>query len=246
MNIFESIEIISDDDDNTTPVIREKSKKIVEIIKPYVCDNPNIFEIGVDEAGRGPLFGRVYTGAVILPKNKELFDFSKMKDSKRFHSKKKINEVAEYIKENAISWSVTYADEKVIDDINILQATQQAMHNSIMDVINKTSLFNNVKNIHLLIDGNYFNQLKINNMIVPYLTIEGGDNKYASIAAASILAKVERDKYIEKLCEENPELIDKYALNTNKGYGAKKHIEGIKQYGITQWHRKSFGICKNY
>jgi ribonuclease HII len=139
MNIFESIEIISDDDDNTTPVIREKSKKIVEIIKPYVCDNPNIFEIGVDEAGRGPLFGRVYTGAVILPKNKELFDFSKMKDSKRFHSKKKINEVAEYIKENAISWSVTYADEKVIDDINILQATQKSMHKSILEIMKKTN-----------------------------------------------------------------------------------------------------------
>jgi ribonuclease HII len=76
--------------------------------------------------------------------------------------------------------------------------------------------------------------------------IEGGDNKYTSIAAASILAKVERDKYILSLCDEHPELIEKYSLNTNKGYGSKKHLNGIKQYGITDWHRKSFGICKNY
>ena len=82
--------------------------------------------------------------------------------------------------------------------------------------------------------------------MVPYTTIEGGDNKYASIAAASILAKVERDKYIEELCQENPELINHYAIDSNKGYGAKKHIAGIKEHGITIWHRRSFGICKNY
>ena len=217
-----------------------------KILKRCLNDDEKVFEIGVDEVGRGPLFGRVYTGAVILPKNEELFDYSKMKDSKRFHSKKKINQVAEYIRENAIAWSVDYADEKVIDEINILQATQQTMHKSIMNVINKRDLSKKLENINLLIDGNYFNQLKIENKVVPYITIEGGDNKYASIAAASILAKVERDKYIEELCEEHPDLIEKYALNTNKGYGAKKHIDGIKQYGITQWHRKSFGICKNY
>jgi ribonuclease HII len=76
--------------------------------------------------------------------------------------------------------------------------------------------------------------------------IEGGDNKYTSIAAASILAKTERDKYIEELCKENPELVERYDINSNKGYGSKKHMDGIKQYGITKWHRKTFGICKEY
>jgi ribonuclease HII len=81
---------------------------------------------------------------------------------------------------------------------------------------------------------------------IRHTCIEGGDNKYVAIAAASILAKVERDKYIEELCLKYPELIEHYSIDNNKGYGAKKHIEGIKQYGITLWHRKSFGICKNY
>jgi ribonuclease HII len=81
---------------------------------------------------------------------------------------------------------------------------------------------------------------------IKYVTIEGGDNKFCSIAAASILAKVERDKYIDDLCVENPELSERYGIDTNKGYGAKKHLDGIKQFGITKWHRKTFGICKSY
>jgi ribonuclease HII len=104
----------------------------------------------------------------------------------------------------------------------------------------------------LLIDGNYFNPIttfnKKTNKIesVPYTMVKGGDNIYASIAAASILAKVERDNYIEKLCEENPILIEHYGIDTNKGYGAKKHIEGIKEHGITIWHRRTFAPCKDY
>ena len=240
MNKFVNMEI-SDTDTGSDIVVPKK----IGFIKPYYDDNPEIIEIGVDEAGRGPLFGRVYTSAVILPKNTD-FDYTKMKDSKRFHSKKKINQVAEYIRENAIAWSVTYADEKLIDNINILQATQQSMHNSIMCVISEQNLVNKINSVNLLIDGNYFNQLKIENKIVSYRTIEGGDNKYASIAAASILAKVERDKYIETLCELNPDLSEKYGIDSNKGYGAKKHLDGIKEHGITIWHRRSFGICKNY
>ena len=105
---------------------------------------------------------------------------------------------------------------------------------------------------NLLIDGNYFNPITILNKktnkieAMPYITIEGGDNKYSSIAAASILAKVERDKYIDELCEQNPTLAEYYGIDSNKGYGAKKHIDGIKEHGITIWHRRSFGICKNY
>ena len=104
----------------------------------------------------------------------------------------------------------------------------------------------------LLIDGNYFKQLTILNkgktklVHINYETVEGGDNKFTSIAAASILAKVERDKYIHELCEENPELIERYGIDSNKGYGSKKHMDGIKTYGITKWHRRTFGICKTF
>jgi ribonuclease HII len=106
--------------------------------------------------------------------------------------------------------------------------------------------------VHLLIDGNYFIPItflnKETNKIetIPYDFIEGGDNKYSAIAAASILAKVERDKYIEDLCVANPDLVEKYSLDTNKGYGSKKHLDGIKEHGITIWHRRTFGICSTF
>ena len=221
------------------------------ILNNYYLPDNDIMEIGVDEAGRGPLFGRVYSAAVILPKDNS-FDHFRMKDSKKFHSKKQIEEAAEYIKQNALAWYVSFEDEKVIDQINILQATQKAMHNAILETRNQCKEKNIDVRFHLLIDGNYFNPLTIFNKkmnkleIIPYSCIEGGDNKYTSIAAASILAKVERDKYIEELCKENPELVEKYGIDQNKGYGAKRHLDGIREHGITIWHRRSFGICKQY
>lgn len=230
------------------------------LLKKYYHELSTL-EIGADEVGRGPMLGRVYSGAVILPKD-DSFDHFKMKDSKKFTSKnpKKIQEVAEYIKEHAIAWAVEYEDEKVIDAINILQATQSAMHKAIKSVIKQleqtqseqVSLGPNYDNLLLLIDGNYFKQLTILNhgktklVHINYETIEGGDNKYTAIAAASILAKVERDKYIHELCVENPELVERYGIDSNKGYGSKVHMDGIKKYGITKWHRRTFGLCKNY
>jgi len=211
-------------------------------------ENSSAFEIGVDEVGRGPLFGRVYTAAVILPKD-DSFDHFKMKDSKRFHSKKKIQEVANYIKENAISWSISFEDEKTIDKMNILQATQQSMHKCIEDILKKQG---NTHTYKLLIDGSYFKSYfyysssdkKIKQM--EHECIVGGDNKYTSIAAASILAKVARDEYIEQLCTEYPYLDEHYCIASNKGYGAKKHMDGIVAHGITPWHRRSFRPCSSY
>jgi ribonuclease HII len=234
---------------------REKKEKIITNLNKSFYEDEKIIELGVDESGRGPLFGRVYTSAVILPKD-ETFDFSKVKDSKKFHSKKKIEEVAEYIKLNALCWEINYVDEKTIDEINILQATQLSMHNSINEVCRKykEKYLVDKKDItfSLLIDGNYFNPITTYNKEtnkfenISYVTIEGGDNKYASIAAASILAKVERDKYIAELCDKNPELKEYYGIDKNKGYGVKKHLEGIKEHGISLWHRKTFSPCKNY
>lgn len=208
---------------------------------------------------RGPLFGRVYTAAVILPKDNS-FDCSMVKDSKKFHSKKKIEEASNYIKEHALGWYISFEDEKKIDEINILQATQLSMHNSILEI--RKLMIKNFKEegreenkdytFSLLIDGNYFKPItylnkKTNKLeSIPHVTVEGGDNKYASIAAASILAKVERDRYIDELCKEHPTLAEYYSIDSNKGYGAKKHLDGIKEHGITIWHRRSFGICKSF
>jgi ribonuclease HII len=233
--------------------------KMEKSVKQYHNKDETIFEIGVDEVGRGPLFGRVYTAAVILPKD-ITFDCSMVKDSKKYHSKKKIDEAAKYVKEHALAWYVSFEDEKTIDEINILQATQLSMHSSIKEVRKQ---FNKILqeqgkeekidySYNLLIDGNYFKPItylnkKTNKLeSIPYITIEGGDNKYASIAAASILAKVERDKYIDDLCQLYPNLAEHYSIDSNKGYGAKKHMDGIKEHGITIWHRRSFAPCKNY
>ena len=214
-----------------------------EPLTKFYKEDDDIFEIGVDEVGRGPLFGRVYTGAVILPKDTD-FDFTLLKDSKKFTNVKKIKEVAEYIKEHAVAWNVTYKDETVVDKINIRQSVLTSMHDSIKGIMTEN------KNYFLLVDGNDFKPyMKFENDTfnqVEHKCIEGGDNKYCAIAAASILAKTERDKYIEDLCEEHPELKERYSLDKNKGYGTKLHIDGIKKYGISKWHRKSYGICKDY
>jgi ribonuclease HII len=236
-----------------TEVTVKRKRNIQQPLKQAFNLDTTIIEIGIDEAGRGPMFGRVYAGVAVLPKD-DSFDHSQMKDSKKFHSKKKIEQVAEYIKQNAIAWAVEYEDERTIDEINILQATQSAMHKGIKNVLSQLSKLTDINydNILLLVDGNYFKPFTVVNKnktkleTIKYQMVEGGDNKYTSIAAASILAKVERDTYIDKLCEENPELIEHYGIDSNKGYGSKKHMDGIKQHGITKWHRKTFGICKEY
>lgn len=220
---------------------------------PYFNDHEGIADIGVDEAGRGPLFGRVYASAVILPKETiGAFDHTLMKDSKKFASKKKILDAAEYIKANASAWAVTYEDEKTIDKINILQATQQAMHRAIKECIDMhTQRSRKDSEFHLLVDGNYFKSYmqydKHTGTItsVPHTCVKGGDNTYSSIAAASILAKVSRDTYIESLCDEHEYLDAIYGIRGNKGYGAKKHMDAVREHGITMWHRLSFAPCKN-
>ena len=242
---------------------KETKPKKTRTIKPKIMlehfynNDSNQFEIGIDEAGRGPMFGRVYSAAVILPKNDD-FKYELLKDSKKFSSLKKINEVAQYIKENALAYSVQYEDEKTIDKINIRNATHCAMHKAITNVIvkfsenNKTLLNYSKKseNYYLLVDGNdfksytYLNESSSIIEQVNHILIEGGDNKYCSIAAASILAKVERDAYIKELCDCYKKLDTYYALEKNKGYGTAKHMDGIDNYGISPWHRTTYGRCK--
>lgn len=212
-----------------------------------IYDPSNNLEMGIDECARGPLFGRLYVAATILPKNED-FKHDEMKDSKKIKSRKKMRELSDYIKEHAIAWHIHFIEADVIDEINIRQAVLKGMKECIKQVLLKVDI--TAKNTFIVIDGNDFTGYTVfdndTQMIreVPYTTVEQGDGKYTFIAAASILAKNAHDEYILELCEEHPELITRYGLDTNVGYGTKKHLEGIVEYGITQWHRKTYARCK--
>ena len=173
---------------------------------------------GVDEVGRGPLIGPVVAAAVILPKD---FVLEGLTDSKKL-SEKKREAFYQIIKEKAISIGVGVIDEKRIDEINIYEATKEAM---IMAINNL-----NPKPEHVLIDAM---PLDLN---VPTTSIIKGDLLSISISAASVIAKVERDHMLYVMDKEYP----MYDLKNNKGYGTKKHLEAIKKYGITKYHRLSY------
>jgi ribonuclease HII len=208
--------------------------------------NPDLLYIGIDEVGRGPLFGRVYAAATLLPKD---MDTSKIKDSKLIHSAKKRTTIASMIKANAVAWSIQYETEQAIDTINILQATQNAMHKCVTHMLKQIDVADHAR-IHLLIDGTYFrpyvyydNEKKTFKEL-PYTCIVKGDGSQPSIGAASIIAKVERDAYVDEMCDVHPYLDAYYGLRSNKGYGSKKHMDGIRAHGISAWHRTSFAPCK--
>ena len=195
----------------------------------------NINEIGLDEAGRGPLIGRVYAGAVIWDNDKEC-EF--IKDSKKLTPKKRALAL-DWIKNNIIYWGVGYADEKEIDKINILNATKLAMDRAIEDLKKNKDYKYNHEISYLLIDGNgWENKFKKDSYKVE--SIVKGDSLYYSIAAASIIAKEHHDMHIKELVLNNPELDEKYSLLSNMGYPTVKHFDGIRKYGTSEYHRKSF------
>ena len=179
---------------------------------------------GVDEVGRGSLIGPVYAAAVILNKsiNRKL-----LKDSKSL-TKDKREELDKYIKENSI-WAIGQASTKEIEKINILHASLLAMKRAILKLTKKPYL--------VLIDGNKLPDLKNYNL----KCIVKGDQKISSISAASIIAKVSRDKFITTLSKK----FRNYGWDTNSGYGTKKHLSAIKKFGITKYHRKTFSPISN-
>ena len=210
-----------------------------------IYDESNQYEIGVDECARGPMFGRLYVAAAILPKDNS-FRHELMKDSKKIKSKAKMRELSDYIKEHAIAWHIHFVEASVIDEINIRQAVLRGMRESIKQVMIKIGS----EDVMLVVDGNDFppyttfdNETETLREI-PSVTVEKGDGTYSFIAAASILAKNAHDEYILELCEQYPLLKTRYSLHENVGYGTAKHMAGIREHGITQWHRKSFGACK--
>jgi ribonuclease HII len=221
---------------------------------PELCRGSEIV-IGIDEAGRGPMFGKLYVAGVVLPKD-ATFRHQDMKDSKKFHSSKQIKEVSEYIKTNALAWYIHSVSESMIDQINIRQSVLLAMTECAKQCIRQLQhTFPKMvpeQDAFLLVDGNdyngcsFFDESRETFVDIPYQTFEGGDNTYTAIAAASILAKVARDEYIAQLCVEYPTLDTRYGISQNKGYGTKRHLDGIREHGICEFHRKSFGICKNY
>jgi len=213
-----------------------------------IYDESNQYEVGVDECARGPMFGRLYVAAVILPKD-NLFQHALMKDSKKIKSKLKMRELSDYIKEHAIAWHIHFIEASVIDEINIRQAVLKGMREAIRQVLSKIDNPEG-EGTMLVVDGNDFppyttfdNETETIHEI-PSVTVEKGDGTYSFIAAASILAKNAHDEYILDLCEEYPLLKTRYSLHENVGYGTAKHLDGIREHGITQWHRKTYGLCK--
>lgn len=208
----------------------------------------DIIELCVDEAGRGCLMGDVCAAAVIMPSvYKENDDLIKMiKDSKKLTPKKRAI-LADYIKKNAIAYGIGTASSKEIDELNILRATHLAMHRAIDKIkVQFDKLLIDGSNFKPYIKKNNFSNEKEDDIWVEYECIVSGDNEYLGIAAASILAKTYRDNTIDEMCKNDPVVDSKYGFSKNKGYGTKKHIEGIKEYGILDIHRKSFAPCKKY
>lgn len=178
---------------------------------------------GVDEVGRGPLIGPVVACACILPVN---FYHKDIKDSKKL-SEKKREEMYKIIKENAISIGLGIVSEKVIDEVNIYEATKIAMKEAIKNL--------NITPEHVLIDAM---KLELN---IPSTSIIKGDAKSESIAAASIIAKVTRDHMLDEMDKEYP----MYDLKNNNGYGTKKHLEALQTYGPCKYHRVSYSPVRN-
>ena len=182
---------------------------------------------GVDEVARGTLVGSVVAAAIIIPDNFITKLMYKVNDSKKLSSKKR-EELYDLIINNC-NCGIGIINNETIDEINILEATKLAMYSALtqLNIVDYT-----------LIDGN----VVVDNLSVPQQQIVKGDCKSISIASASVIAKVTKDRIMDQLHEEYPQ----YSWNTNRGYGTKKHIDAIKKYGITKYHRKSFGICQKH
>jgi len=189
-----------------------------QILKCY--KKRGVVEAGCDEAGRGCLAGPVYAAAVILP---EKFDLPELNDSKLLKEKTRYS-LRVLIERQALAWAVAWADNTEIDRINILNASILAMQRAIEKL--------SIEPAYLLIDGNRFKPYKT----IPHECVIKGDGIYASIAAASILAKTYRDDYMQSLHKE----LDMYSWDTNKGYPTKKHRKAIAAFGMSIYHRRSF------
>jgi ribonuclease HII len=244
-------------EENPTTIPPKKPRvKRLEVLLPS-CQTSGKIEVGIDECARGCVFGSTFIGAVVLPEDfMEKAQAAKIviRDSKKMSAKQREKSAA-YIKENAVVYSIVSKDNKRIDEINILQAVIEAMHEAITHILDHTDLDK------ILVDGNKFNPYyhPRTKKEIPHECIEKGDATYASIACASILCKVQHDKWIADLLEEegnsnhtggsenSPDgLYGKYGIGSNMGYLTQTHTDAIAKYGITDLHRQSFYPCNQY
>ena len=202
----------------------ERLTKLKEIEEKIYNSKEVKYICGIDEAGRGPLAGPVVIAAVIMPRNSMI---EGVNDSKKI-SERKREQLYEQITSEAIDWAVGIVDQKEIDEINILNATKKALHMAISNL--------KVKPDRILVDA----LEHIDTYGIPYTSIIKGDAKIYSISAASIIAKVTRDRIMKEYDEIYPE----YGFSGHKGYGTAKHIQALKTYGPCSLHRKTF--IKNF
>jgi ribonuclease HII len=213
------------------------SKSTTKVASPYKLryKDDDAIEVGLDEAGRGCLFGRLYVGAVVF--SNDVTDFADyeggaemvalIKDSKLL-TKRRREMAYDFIVENALAYSVAYAEAAEVDALNVLQADLATMHRALDSL--------EVPVERVLVDGDHWR---------PYKDTEGyaivdGDAQYLSIAAAGILAKVSRDRWVAEQIAAHPEWHTQYGLGTNMGYGTAAHMKGLKEHGATLEHRRSF------
>lgn len=192
-------------------------------LKPFMHED--LLEAGCDEAGRGPLAGPVYAAAVILPKD---FHHPLLNDSKQMTEKNR-DLLRPIIEREAVAWAVEAVQAEEIDTLNILWASVTGMQRAVLRLDPRPQF--------LLIDGNKFRPFE-GYGFKDYRTVVHGDATYASIAAASVLAKTYRDEFMRKIASDYPE----YGWDRNMGYPTPEHIEAIRRYGYTPWHRKSFTV----
>lgn len=192
-------------------------------LKPFMHED--LLEAGCDEAGRGPLAGPVYAAAVILPKD---FHHPLLNDSKQMTEKNR-DLLRPIIEREAVAWAVEAVQAEEIDTLNILWASVTGMQRAVLRLDPRPQF--------LLIDGNKFRPFE-GYGFKDYRTVVHGDATYASIAAASVLAKTHRDEFMRKIANDYPE----YGWDRNMGYPTPEHIEAIRRYGYTPWHRKSFTV----
>ena len=193
------------------------------LLKHSHSGNPDTIEIGLDEAGRGALSGPVTVAACIMPYG---FQHELIKDSKLLSEPQRVD-ARRMVLENAIAWSIVHISVEEIESTNILKATLNGMRKCLDEIREKSQAFD-----FILVDGDQFHGYDG----VPFETVVGGDNIYGSIAAASILAKTERDLLMKNLSIDHPE----YGWGSNKGYGTKQHRDAILEAGATPHHRHSF------
>ncbi len=192
-------------------------------LKPFMHED--LLEAGCDEAGRGPLAGPVYAAAVILPKD---FHHPLLNDSKQMTEKNR-DLLRPIIEREAVAWAVEAVQAEEIDILNILWASVTGMQRAVLRLDPRPQF--------LLIDGNKFRPFE-GYGFKDYRTVVHGDATYASIAAASVLAKTYRDEFMRKIASDYPE----YGWDRNMGYPTPEHIEAIRRYGYTPWHRKTFTV----